>query len=170
MLNLLPHRYCKQDTKVDQEDRPEDRHVKDSKPGTQEADGRSARRRIPELELWQAANKGPKFLVLSGRRGERRFSCFTELRILLGHSCLIARVKLGLQEGEEEVEQVDAQRVADNVPSLCNYDARHENEQQDDKPDPSVEREGGAAVEQRLVVACQECRLALEGDRFLHRG
>lgn len=37
-----------------------------------------------------------------------------------------ARVELGLQKGEEKIEEVNAETVSDNVPSLSNNYAKKE--------------------------------------------
>lgn len=92
---------------------------------------------MPELELGQPADEGPELLVLLGR--ERADRAVLHLVV----DGLVGRVELGLQEGEEEVEQVDAERVCDDVPAARREDADEEEEEGDAGADPSVEDEGG---------------------------
>ena len=62
---------------------------------------------MPELKLGQSSYKGPKLLVLLGGEPARR----SVLHFAVHH--FVRRVKLWLQEGQEEVEQVDAQSISD---------------------------------------------------------
>jgi hypothetical protein len=84
------------------------------------------------LELWQSPDEGPELLLWlrrakhaahqpttaaaaarerrrRGRRGQARLAV---LHVLLGQVLVDGRVELGLQEGEEEVEEVDEEGVA----------------------------------------------------------
>lgn len=99
----------KQDDPVHNEDRPEDGHVKNAEPAAQERDANGARGRVPELELGQPADERPELLVLLGRQAASRAVLHLVVEGLVG------RVELGRQEGEEQVEQVDAQTVGDWV-------------------------------------------------------
>lgn len=53
------------------------------------------------------------------------------------------RVKLRLQEREEEVQEVDAQAVGDYVPALGEDDAEEEEEEERDCEGPAVGDVGG---------------------------
>lgn len=131
---------AEEDQPVHNKNRPEDRQVEDLEPAAEEADGNSLGRRVPKLELWEAAHKGPELLVLLG--GEA--TCVSVLHTLI----LLQRgVELGRQEGEEQVQQVDAQRVGDNVPALCDEDAQPEQQEQHTRADPSVGVVGCGLVE-----------------------
>jgi hypothetical protein len=66
---------------------------------------------VPELELGQAADEGAELLVLLGREAADGAVLHVVVERIVG------RVELGLQEGEEEVEQVDAERVGDYAKS-----------------------------------------------------
>lgn len=121
--------------------RPEDRHVEDLEPAAPERNDDSAGGRVPELELGQSADEGAELLVLLG--GERPDRAVLHVVV---HG-LVGRVELGLQEGEEQVEQVDAERVCDDVPALRDEDADEEEEDGDAGADPPVEDKGRRLVE-----------------------
>lgn len=83
---------------VHNQNRPENRDVEDLEPTADKSQRNDSRCRVPELELGQTANKGPKFLVrLCGQRANGAV-------LHLGVHGLVGRVELGLKEGEEEVE------------------------------------------------------------------
>lgn len=56
-----------------------------------------------------------------------------------------------MEEGEEEVEQVNAQAVGDDVPALCEDDAEEEGEEKGCCKGPAVGDVGGGGVEVGLV-------------------
>ena len=56
-----------------------------------------------------------------------------------------------MQEGEEEVEQVDAEAVGDDVPALDGEDADCEEEEEEDCGGPAVGNVGGGGVEIFLI-------------------
>jgi hypothetical protein len=56
-----------------------------------------------------------------------------------------------LQEGEEEVEQVDSQAVGNDVPTLREDDAEEEEEEEGGCKRPAVGNVGGRGVEVGLV-------------------
>lgn len=60
-------------------------------------------------------------------------------------------VKFRCQEGEEEVQEVDAEGVGDDVPALSHDDARHEEEEEDSGCAPSVSCVRYGLVKIRLV-------------------
>lgn len=70
---------------------------------------------MPELELGQPPNKRPELLVLFRR--QRRLS------VLQPFVLCQAGVELGLEKGEEQIQEVDAQAVGDDVPALDDDDA-----------------------------------------------
>ncbi len=96
-------RQSEEDQPVDEQYGPEDGHVAEREPGAEEGDGDGTRRGIPELELGQAADERPELLVLLGRQRAGR-----PVLHLIVHQ-FVRRVELGLQKGEEEVEEVDAE-------------------------------------------------------------
>jgi hypothetical protein len=56
---------------------------------------------VPELELGQPADERPELLVLLGGECADR----AVLHVIVER--LVGRVELGLEEGEEEIEQID---------------------------------------------------------------
>jgi hypothetical protein len=62
---------------------------------------------VPELELGQAADEGAELLVLLGREGADGAILHVVVERIVG------RVELGLEEGEEQVQEVDAERICD---------------------------------------------------------
>lgn len=150
---------------------------------------------MPKLELWKSSDKRPEFVVgglavqraaeytahqtaggsttggaelgCAGRGGQTGFALFYVLFCEVG---FVGRVELGREEGEEEVEQVDEECVADNVPALGEDDAQHEEEEQTSGGRPSVERIRRGGVEECLVpllqpVGVREELLDLRGRR-----
>jgi hypothetical protein len=73
---------------------------------------------VPELKFREPSDERPEFIILLC--GQSRLAVFESF--ILGQ----ARIELGLQKGEEEVEQVDTQAVRDNVPTLGKYNAQEE--------------------------------------------
>lgn len=147
VLNLLSHRQNKEDQPVHDQNGPEDGHVEDLEEGAEEGDGDCARGPVPEFELGEAADEGLELLVLLGR--ESADGAVLHL-IVEG---VVGRIELGLKEGEEEVEQVDAQSVRDDIPSLSKKDAQEEEEQGDAGADPSVQHKGRRLVQEGLVMS-----------------
>lgn len=125
---------------------PEDGQVKYAEPTTREAYRDSFRCGIPELELGQAADEGAEFLVLFG--GQAGGAVFESGVIFVAGE---RGVEFGLEEGEEEVQEVDAQAVGDDVPALGEDDAGEEEEEEDDGGGPAVGHVGGRFVELGLV-------------------
>ena len=97
----------KEDDPVEDEYGPEDGDVEDLEPGTDEAYGDSASGPVPELELWKTANEGLElFVSLSGQGADGAI-----LHVVL--EVIVGGVEFRLEEGEEEVQQVDAESVCD---------------------------------------------------------
>ena len=70
---------------------------------------------MPKLEFGQSPDKRSELLILlCGQRG------FAVLKTLVLRQ---ARVKFRLEEGQEEVEEINAKAVGDDVPALCNDNA-----------------------------------------------
>ncbi len=93
-----------EDHPVHDEDGPEDGDVEDLEPGAEKGDGDGASGPVPKLELWQAADEGPELLVALGGKDANAV-----LHVVLG--IIVGGVELGLEEGEEQVQQVDAERI-----------------------------------------------------------
>lgn len=94
-----------QNEPVHDQDGPKDRDIKYFEPAAEEGNQDDPGSRLPELELRKAADKGPEFLVLLGR--ERADSTIFHV-IIEG---FVGGVELGLEESQEEVEQVDAKGI-----------------------------------------------------------
>lgn len=94
-------RQAKKNQPVHQQDGPENREVEDLKPAAEKANGNRAGRRVPELELWQPADKRPELLI---------FFCRQPAGVAVLHAFILFQrgVEFGGEEGEEEVEKVDA--------------------------------------------------------------
>lgn len=105
-----PTRQDKQHEPVHDQHGPEDGHVEDLEPAAQERDDDGAGGRVPELELGQAADEGAELLVALGR--QRADGAVLHVVV----ESVVGRVELGLQEGQEQVEQVDAQGVGHCTP------------------------------------------------------
>lgn len=140
----------KENNPVDHQDRPEHRDIEDGEPRANEADKNGASGRVPELELGETADERTEFVVLlHGQAGSGGVAVFQTLILRQGG------VELGLQEEEEEVEQVDAEGVGHDVPSLGEDDSQEEDEEQDDGAGPAVGCEWGGGVEVGLVLLCE---------------
>ena len=93
---------------------PKYRHIKDAEEGAHQCDDGGSGGLMPELEFWQPANERPELLRLLCREGG-----------LVGGAVLKAfvlgegRVDLRLEKGEEDVEEVDAEGVADYIVAAC---------------------------------------------------
>lgn len=85
---------------------------------------------MPELELGQPANKRTELLILFRR--ERGFTIFETFILSEGG------VEFWLEEGQEEVEEVDAETVGNYVPALGEDDAQEEEDEDCDGADPAV--------------------------------
>lgn len=86
---------------VDDQHGPEDRHVEHLEPGAKKGDQDGARRADPELEFRQAPDEGAELLVLLDWQGRAHVVVLE--RLVFGEG----GVEFGLEEGEEEVEEVD---------------------------------------------------------------
>lgn len=175
VLDLSAHGDGEQDAEVHQEDGPEDGDVEGAAGCAEQGNQDGLSGGQPELELGQTTDERTE-LVVAGLSVERaskdaaheascgwcgcigiRSRCrsgqarLALLDILFGQIGFVARIELGCQEGEEEVEQVDEERIADNVPSLRQDDAKHKDEQQRGRGSPSMQWVRGGAIKQRLV-------------------
>ena len=60
-------RQDKQDNPVHNQHRPEDRNIKHGEPCTNESNGNSARRSMPELEFGKSTDERTEFIILLRR-------------------------------------------------------------------------------------------------------
>jgi len=112
VLDLSPHGQAEKNQPVNHQDRPEHRDIEDLEPCTEETDDNSSSSRVPKLELRQSPDKRTELLILLSRQ-----STHSSILHIIIYS-LIGRVEFRLEESEEQVEEVDAQRICNNVPSL----------------------------------------------------
>uniref|UniRef100_A0A1Y1KKZ9 Uncharacterized protein n=1 Tax=Photinus pyralis TaxID=7054 RepID=A0A1Y1KKZ9_PHOPY len=122
MLNLLAHRQDKENNPIHDQDGPEDGNVEKFEEGAEEGDGDGTGSPVPKLELGKTPNEGLELLILLGREGPYG----TIFHVLVDR--IVGRVKFGLEESQKQVEQINAERIGNNVPSLDEKNA-HEEEQ-----------------------------------------
>ena len=93
---------AEQNQPVHNQDGPEDGQVEDFKPTAEEANGNRLCGRVPELKLWQSADKRSELLV---------FFCGQTRGVAIFHALILfkRRVEFGREEGEEKVQEVDAE-------------------------------------------------------------
>lgn len=101
-----------QNQPVDDEDWPEDRDIEDRKEGASEPDNDGSGCRVPELELGKTSNEWAKLLILFGRKA----ASGAILHFIVYN--LVAGVEFWLEEGEEEVQEVDTEGICDCDPIL----------------------------------------------------
>lgn len=147
VLDLFSHGKNEEDNPVHDQHGPEDGHIKDLEPTAHKRDEDGSGGPVPELELGESSNEGLELLILLG--GESAHGAILHLIVDL----FVRGVKLGLQEGQEQVQQVDAERIGNDVPALREQDSKEEEEEADNGADPSVEDKGGRLVQQSLVMA-----------------
>jgi len=132
VLDLSFHGDAEECDEVHDENWPEDGYVEEIKEGAGERDHRRLGGRVPELEFWQSPDEWPEFVVLfCGEAGHVLGLGLCGLELCVG------RVDLGGQEGQQEVQVVDGQRVGHDVPSLFEYDAQHERRDNNDGKNPT---------------------------------
>lgn len=170
MLDLSSHRQHKQNYPVNNQHRPEDGDIEDGKPRANKGNGNGASGRVPELELRQTADEWPEFLVLLGR--EAGGSGVTVLKaLILGKR----GVEFGSQESEEEIQEINAERVGDDIPALRKENAQEEDEEEHAGTNPAVGCVRGRGIEVGLIVSSQfrgvrghGCEGRLIGLRDIH--
>lgn len=95
----------KENEPVHDQDGPEDGHVKDGEPSADERDANGPRGPVPELELGKTPDEGLELLVLLGRQSADGAILHLVIERIVGG------VELGLEESQEQVQEVDAERV-----------------------------------------------------------
>lgn len=103
---------------------------------------------MPELELGQSSDKRSEFIVLLC--GKPR-----ALAILQSFILRQTGVEFRLQECEEQVQQVNAETVCDNVPALRDDDAQEEQDKERSGCRPSVGDKWGRLVKVGLILLWQ---------------
>lgn len=106
-----PTRQNEKNNPVHDQHRPEHRDIKEGDPRAHEGNQDRPRGRVPELELGETADEGTELVVLLG--GETRVITIFQAFVLRK-----GRVELGLQEKEEEVQEVDSESVGNCKSSM----------------------------------------------------
>lgn len=164
MLNLPTHREEEEDAEIEEQDRPyhssvtlflqcfsdhytEYRNVKDRYKGHEQRNGCRTGRLVPELEFRKPGKSANgvlnetrdapsderlEFLVRTSGQSAPTAFCIVVCNFLFQR-----RIEFGSEKREEHVEQIDAETISDNVPSLCKDDSDHEEHQQHNSRDPS---------------------------------
>lgn len=115
VLNLSLHCDAEEGYEVHDQYRPKHRDIENLEEGSEDGDEGRLGHAVPELELRQPPHKRSKLLVGFGREA-RTVIFVTE----------VGGIDLWREEGKEQVEVVDAQRVADNIPALQQEDPKQE--------------------------------------------
>jgi hypothetical protein len=157
VLDLLAHGKEEEQEPVHDQDGPEDWDVEELEPAAEKANGDGASGPVPELELGKATDEGLELLVRLGGQGADG----TVLHVIV--ELVVGGVELGLQEGEEEVEEVDTERISDDVPSLGQKDTKEEENQTHAGADPSVQNIRRRLVQESLVLLELGVSLAMRG-------
>lgn len=131
MLDLSLHGDAEQSDEVHDKDRPENRDIKHLEECAEEGHQSRLGDAVPELEFWESPHEGTELLIGLGRQPR-------PIIIIMWKR----RVNLGSEEGKEEVEVIDAESVADNVPALPQHDAHHEAEDESQREGPARGRVG----------------------------
>lgn len=141
MHYLSPHGESEQYHPVEKEYWPKYRHIKYTEECHYKSNAEGFCDRVPELELREAAHERPEF-VRSPSRKRGSVNEFLDLR-----------VDLRREKADEEVEDVDAEAVGDDVETLDEVDADDVDEGDGEKSDPTVEDVWSRLVEEVLVLA-----------------
>lgn len=124
-LNLAAHGKGKERAEVDEEDGPVDGHVRSASDRAKEGNDGGLGGRVPELKLRQTTDEGTELLIVTsvGEAREEatdaarrlglasRQSGSSFLDVLLSKVVGQTRVEARLEEGKEQVEDVDGKRV-----------------------------------------------------------
>jgi hypothetical protein len=95
-------RQSEQDQPIHNQHGPEDGEIENLKPGAEEANSNRLGRAVPELELWQPPHERPEFLL---------FLCGQPAGGSILHALILLErgVEFGRYEGQEQVQEVDAE-------------------------------------------------------------
>lgn len=94
-----------EDNPVHNQHGPKDGDVEHLEPTAQKRDADGSGGPVPELELGESSDEGLELLILLG--GESAHGAILHLIVHL----FVRGVKLGLQEGQEQVQKVDSKRI-----------------------------------------------------------
>jgi hypothetical protein len=140
-----------QNQPINHQDGPKHRQIEHVKPTRHKAPKNHPRGTMPELELGQPPDKRPELLILLGGQGAPA-GLSVRAAVLQPLILRQRRIEFRLQEGEKEVQQVDAQAVGDDVPPLGEDDAEEEEDEEEGGECPPVGDVGGGGVEVGLVL------------------
>ena len=107
MLDLATHGQKDQDKPIDHQDGPKHGQVEDLAPRAAEGNNNGTSSGVPELEFRKTAHEG---LELVGLLGGKTAAAASFFHVFGG---LETGVELGRDEGEKEVQKVDAKGVGD---------------------------------------------------------
>ena len=124
--DLASHGEDKENDPVAKQYRPEDRNIKDREERHEKGNAEGLSHGVPELELRESADKRLELIRAASRE----------------RSSTIRGVELGVnergQEADEEVEEVDAETVGDDVESVNGENPQAVDEEDDERADPPV--------------------------------
>jgi len=109
MLDLSFHGDAEKCNEVHHQDWPEHGDVEQLEEGAEERDGGCLGGGVPELELRQSSDERSELLVLTRRKTGA---------VLLGLVLRHGGVDLGREEGQQQVQVIDRQRIRNYVPAL----------------------------------------------------
>ena len=108
---MKPTRQDEKNNPVNHQHGPEHGNIKDREPRAHKTNCDGPSSRFPELKLRKTADEGTELVVLLG--GETRVITIFQAFVLRK-----GRVELGLQEKEEEVQEVDSESVGNCKSSM----------------------------------------------------
>lgn len=111
MLDLPPHGEGEQKNPINNKDGPKNGNISCLNPGCDKCNENGSGGTVPEFKFRQSPDKGSKLLILLCGQSTRT----SRLKLVI---LFKRRVKFRCEEGEEQVQKINAERVADNIPSL----------------------------------------------------
>lgn len=97
-----------EDNEVNHKYWPKHRHIEHAPPSAEERNRNGPCAAVPKFEFWQSSyERAELFVLFRGQCGLRGISVFKAFVLREGW------IEFGLEKSEEEVQEVDAQRVAD---------------------------------------------------------
>jgi len=107
MLDLSPHSEGEQKNPINNKDGPEDGNISCPNPGRHKCDENGSGGTMPEFEFGQSANEGLELIRICDRQNRPFAVLFLQRR----------------QEANEEIQEVDAQAIGDDIEALQIEDA-----------------------------------------------
>jgi len=104
------------------------------------------------LPFWKAANERTELIVTGAGKGGRRVT-FSTFQLVCHQVILEGGVELWLQEGKEQIEEVDGMRVANDIPALRIQDAQLKYRDRYSSSDPPRKNVRSDPVKSLLVLS-----------------